>query len=268
MLVTAALLAVVAQAGDKPRLLLQDITGGAGVDVSVTHGITASIAHELTRRGVHDLLTSSDIGTLLGAERQRQMLGCDEAQSCLTELSGALGARFIMTGSLIQLGSAWQLTLQTVDGTTARAVGRAVLLAPDIAALVEQVPVLVADAAGLPRPVEPSRVGPALLVGGGVAVMLAAAAVLLESVFKENEISQELQLAQGSPSLLRPAASYESDAHQVVTERLIGGVTLGVGAALAAAGLTWLALTGRHPTAVAFAPLPGGAAFAFSGTWP
>jgi hypothetical protein len=268
MFVSATLLAVVLHAGEKPRLLLQDITAGASVDASVTRGVTASVAHELTRRGVYDLLTSADIGTALGAERQRQLLGCEEAQSCLTELSGALGARFIMTGSLVQLGSAWQLTLQTVDGTTARAVGRAVQLAPDISSLLEAVPMLVADAAGLPRPQEPSRVGPALLAGGGFAVMLAGAAVLLESIFKENDVTQELQLAQGTPSLLRPAASYESDARQVVTERIIGGVTLGVGAVLAAGGLTWLLLTGRSPAAVAIAPLPGGAALAFGGTWP
>src|SRR5262249_27218753 len=163
--------------------LLQDVTAGEGVDATVARGVTASIAHELGLRGVHDLVTSADVGTLLGAERQRQLMGCEEAATCYTELSGALGARFIMTGALLRLGNRGQLPLQTVDATTAHAVGRAVQLAPDVASLVEALPVLVSDATGLPRPKEPSRAGPAVLAGFGFAVLVAAAAVLLESTF-------------------------------------------------------------------------------------
>jgi hypothetical protein len=269
MLVTAAALALVLQgSGDRPKLLLQDLTAGEGVDASVARGLTAAIAKELSQRAVHDLVTSADVVTLLGVERQKQLMGCDEAASCFAELSGALGTRFIMTGGVTRMGSTWQLTLQTVDSTNARAVGRAVQLAPDLGTLAEAVPLLVSDAAGLQRPKEPSRVGPALMAGAGFAVVVAGAGVLLTSIFKENEVTRELELAQGTPSLLRPAASYESDAHLVVTERAIAGVTLGIGAALAAGGLVWLWLTGSHPTAVALAPLPGGAAFAFAGSWP
>jgi hypothetical protein len=270
MLVTATALALVVLqgSGDKPKLLLQDLAAGEGVDASVASGLTRSIAVELTRRGVHDLVTSADVVTLLGVERQKQLMGCEEAQSCFAELSGALGTRFVMTGGITRMGSAWQLTLQTVDSTNARAVGRAVQLAPDVGQLAEAVPLLVADAAGLPRPKEPSRIGPALMAGGGFAVLVAGGGILLTSIFKENEVTRELQLAQSTPSLLRPAASYDSDAHLVVTERVIAGVTLGVGAALAAGGLLWLWLTGSSPTAVALAPVPGGAAFAFAGSWP
>src|SRR4051812_37993383 len=114
MLGLALLLALHADS-DKPRLLLQDVQAGQGADASVARAITQAVANEISRRAVHDLITSTDVGTLLGVERQRQLLGCgDESTSCVAELSGALGARFIMTGAITRLGSTWQLTLQTV----------------------------------------------------------------------------------------------------------------------------------------------------------
>jgi len=270
MLMLAAAVGVLLQAGgDKPRLLLQDLQAGEGADPSVARAVTASVAKEISRRAVHDLVTSADVATLLGAERQRQLMGCgDESASCVAELSGALGARFVMTGAVTRLGTTWQLTLQTVDGSNAHAVGRAVQLAPDVETLVLALPMLVSDATGLPRPPEPSRAGPAVLAGAGIAVVVAGAAVLLESLFRESELSKELDLAVNTPSLLRPATSYESDVHLIVTERIVAGVTLGVGAALAAGGLVWLFLSGSRSGAVAVAPTNGGAMFALQGVWP
>jgi hypothetical protein len=268
MVLTVALAVSLAASSEKPRLLLHDLQASQDSDPALAQAMTSSVAAELNRRGVHDLVTSADVTTMLGAERQRQLMGCgDESTSCMAELSDALGARFIMTGALTRIGSAWQLTLQTVNGSNARSIGRAVMLAGDVETLMRSLPLLVADATGLERPIEPSRVGPSLLTGTGVAVMVAGGVVLLDSLFKENSLSRELELAQSTPSLLRPVGSYEGDGRLIVTQRTVAGIALGVGAALTTAGLVWLGSLGSHAS-VAVAPLPGGAAVALGGNWP
>ena len=65
------------------------------------------ITSEVQRRGFFQVISQQDIATMLGLERQKQLMGCaDDSTSCLAELSGALGARFVMSGTLTRLGLA------------------------------------------------------------------------------------------------------------------------------------------------------------------
>ncbi len=77
-------------------------------------------AQRLNRYGIR-VTTKSEIGALLGLERQKQLLGCsDEASSCLAELGGALGVDGVISGTAGQVGSGYVLTLKVVrarDGT-------------------------------------------------------------------------------------------------------------------------------------------------------
>lgn len=61
-------------------------------DAKVVGFFADHFAQQLQLGGVH-VTTQSEIGTLLGFERQRQLMGCsdDGSASCLAELSGALG---------------------------------------------------------------------------------------------------------------------------------------------------------------------------------
>ena len=47
------------------------------------------------------VVTPAEVMTLLGRERQRQLLGCGEAaESCLAELAGALGIDGVLLGEI------------------------------------------------------------------------------------------------------------------------------------------------------------------------
>src|SRR4051812_21407542 len=48
-----------------------------------------------------EIVTERDLAAVLGLERQKQLLGCDTAGSeCVAELSSALGANAVLTGSV------------------------------------------------------------------------------------------------------------------------------------------------------------------------
>src|SRR3954464_15436468 len=73
---------------------------------------------ELTREGGFKVTTKNDVAQVLGIERQKQLLGCGDAQSsCLAELAGALGVDGILSGSLARIGSGFTVTLRVLRAT-------------------------------------------------------------------------------------------------------------------------------------------------------
>lgn len=66
------------------------------------------------------VVSARDIQTLLGLERQRALLGCNET-SCIAELAGALGVDDVLVGDLARVDGGWLVTLKWLssrDGST------------------------------------------------------------------------------------------------------------------------------------------------------
>jgi TolB-like protein len=82
-----------------------------------------ALTEAATFRGL-DTIGRSDVQTLLGFERQRQLLGCTEDAACLAEIGGALGVDYILVGTVGRIGGLLRLDLKLVDGKRARVVGR------------------------------------------------------------------------------------------------------------------------------------------------
>jgi hypothetical protein len=105
--------------------------GFSGVDVSEAQATFFSdhFAQQLTLRGLQ-VTTASQIGSLLGFERQRQLLGCKEAGgSCMAELAAALGVDGVVTGSVGKFDQSYQVNISVVssrDGRTLSAFSRKV----------------------------------------------------------------------------------------------------------------------------------------------
>src|SRR5262245_56458924 len=68
---------------------------------------------QLSQTGELEVVTRSQISQLLGLERQRQLLGC-EGSSCIAELSGALGASLVLTGSIARVGQGYAVSFKLV----------------------------------------------------------------------------------------------------------------------------------------------------------
>ncbi|MBL8924301.1 MAG: hypothetical protein JNJ54_35965 [Myxococcaceae bacterium] len=250
---TALLLALLATspAPERPRLVVLDLTGGPGVDVGMLQPLQTAIAAEVTARGFFEVVTAEDLRTLLGLERQRQLMGCTES-SCTTELAGALGARFVLSGSLTKLGATWQLTLTTLDTQRGQPVGRSVRLDTSAEALRQRLAISVAEATGTPLPPPPSRVVPTtLLVAGGVATAfgLAWGGVHLA---QEQQLIARLEAARMTPGVVGTLAEARVESQRLNVQKLVALGALVAGVGLGVAGV--LTMPGDGASRVSLVP--------------
>lgn len=236
---------------DRPQLIVLDLAPGGGVDPTVASALSEAVASEVGRAGYYDAIASKDVQTLLGLERQKQLLGCSDAdaQSCLTEIAGAIGARFVMSGSVAKLGDSYQLSLMVLDSQKAQPVGRSTRLAKDLSTLRGVLPWAVAEASGTPAPPEPSRVVPMSLLGAGAAVVIASAAVGLDGIARDRETSRELQLGEQNRSVLQPIASYREEAARASMLKTVALIGLVAGSGLVGSGIYLNTRVGQDFTA-------------------
>ena len=97
-----------------PRLAFLDLNPGADVSKEVAQSAGELLVVALSETGKFDVITKSDVKAILGYEAQAQLLGCGEA-SCMVDLGGALGAAYLVSGSLSRLGGQLQLVLSLID---------------------------------------------------------------------------------------------------------------------------------------------------------
>jgi hypothetical protein len=256
-------LLLLAAGGEKPKLVVLDLEAGGGLEASLVAPLTDVVTAEAQRSAYFDVISSRDIRALLGVERQRALLGCSEASSCMTELSGAVGARFVMSGTVSKLGDAFQLTLTALDTQKAQPLGRATRLSRSLETLRAQVPYAVAEATGTPAPAAPSKAAPITLlaVGGAATVFgLVWGAVHLS---QEQQLAAQLETAGGTAGLLGPRALYEQQLRTLETQRWVALGSLGVGVAALVVGALWL---GSETTQLAL--VPTGTGMALVGVFP
>jgi hypothetical protein len=124
MLLGLALLTAVLGAADsetaaeRSRLLVLDFTASEGVNADITDVASDTYISTLKEIDRFDLATSSDVRMMIGAEQQRQLIGCDD-ESCMAEIAGALGAEFLSRGRLSLLDEEIILTLELFDSGAA-----------------------------------------------------------------------------------------------------------------------------------------------------
>ncbi len=255
LLFAAVLLAAPAE---KPKLLVLDLNGAGGAEPQVVSAFTEAVTSAVAARGVFEVMSSRDVTALLGVERQKQLLCSDESSSCLGELSGALGARFVLSGSLARLGDAWQLTLSTLDTQTTKPLGRTIRIAANLAALQGQLPWAVSEATATPSPAPPSRVLPISLLAVGGAAVVGGGVFGVQAL--SNEASLQKELNNLRPGALDSRDSYLSRAADQATMKTVSVLMLVGGAALAATGAVLLKLSGDSGASASLVPTANGAA--------
>ena len=117
----------------KPRLAFLELSAGPEVTREVAQAAGEMLVVALSDTGKFDVITKADVKALLGYEAQAQLMGCGEA-SCMVDLGGALGAAYLVNGSLGRLGGQLQLTLALID-VNAATVGKRVSLGLNDSAL-------------------------------------------------------------------------------------------------------------------------------------
>lgn len=238
------------------------------------------LAQQMKFPGVN-VLTSREISAMLGLERQKQLLGCnDESTSCMAELASAMGADAVVLADVAHIGDAMQVNLKIVSaakGTTLgtfseRASGESAvldlltrgaheLLLKTLRTLGRPVPdeLLAARQSGLTRRWWLPGLAGVALVGGGVALFLVAQGDYrtLKDATPDNPLTAE----QTSTALNRGRVAQPVGLGCIIA----GGVALAASATLLAVGRAEAA---QDVGVVGFAPLPGGGVAVYQGTFP
>lgn len=95
----------------------------AGVDENTTQFLSSSFATSLAEATGLQVMTSEEIGAVLGVERQKQLLGCgDESTSCLAEIAAGLGAPALVLGSVAIIGKRWAVTVKVIGAKDAQVI--------------------------------------------------------------------------------------------------------------------------------------------------
>jgi hypothetical protein len=116
-LVLGLLFSAAASAASVPKLAAPGLNG-VGLEAAFASFAGEHLAQQLREAGL-EVVTGSEIGAVLGLERQKEMLGCT-AGACLTELANALGADGVVMGDLAQIGSKIALNVKVISARDAR----------------------------------------------------------------------------------------------------------------------------------------------------
>lgn len=250
----ALLLALAARGAELPRVVVLDVAvnEGPGPERAKTESLAAAIGEqlltELGRNGRVKVIGKSDIATILGLERQRELMGCtDSSASCLAEMGGALGAQYIVAGAIARVGSQLRLDiklLQADRGDVLVREGDVIASEESIFRVVARISEVVSDRLTrevspeepAPRGNRPARVLP--LVGAGLG---AVAAIVGGGLLVTQSTS--------TGALQRDIALYDIGEAHVAVSRLNAqrdvGVALAIsGVAVAVACLLWFVLQG------------------------
>lgn len=256
-----------AKAEELPRLAVTDLIP-QGATPQQAAAMTDAIVSALASRKLFQVISSRDLETLLGAERQKQLLGVCEVNpdACASDIASATIARFVLSGQLAKVGSAFQLSLQMVDTQKGVTVARSTRLASDLETLRTLVPYAAAEATGTPLPPPPSRVVPITLIAVGGGTFVAGGVVGLLALSRQQLLNDEL-CPSGAVAgercggvNLHPRDFYiQRDAELATQKALSIGLMIG-GAALMGVGVWLMPPAERASVTALVVPQPNGLA--------
>jgi hypothetical protein len=272
-LALAAPLAAPAAPDTRVRVVVMDLDPSTPDLKSAAGVLTGVVLDELGRSSAVAAMGSSEIATLIGLERQKTLLGCDvNGSECLTEIGNALGAKYVLRGTIGALGKSLRLDLTLLDtsgvalaregGTAARvedleaeARGAARRLAVAAHLPPGKAPVAVAPGPGVAPAIDPGP-WPWVLTGGGAA-LLAAGGVGIGYGWSVQAAFDAQQF--GGTDVASPTVG-RSDAERAATLYPVAIGSAIAGAAAVAAGVWWLLAPPSKPGQPKLVPAPGGAA--------
>ena len=225
-----------------PKLAVPSFTGGRA---DLASFCSERIADELQRVGF-EVVTEKQIGALLGMERQRQLIGCSsEGSECMAELTNALGADGLVSGTLVVLGRRIEIDVRVFSAKT----GNRLAVAHGEAASEEDIPAVLAKLAeelgpavrGEAPPTKRSVPRFAVWVPIGLGVAGAVASVVTFGLARE--LHQNLTMPDPFGARLTATEGMQR-ASAMVTYQSMGWVFAGIATAALLTGLVLLIIRG------------------------
>jgi hypothetical protein len=218
----------------------------AGADATISVVLEDALAQALRKRDF-EVITRQEMSTLLGVERQRQLLGCSgESNSCLAELTNALGCELTVVTSLAKVEGGFRGVVRVMSTTSGQVKSQASLSATTTTALIDSLDGVANELVG---PLKTS--GPSFIrwVPGIVGVLAGAAGAAFFAVAGQryDAVTKATSLTTASPLALE-GKTFQALAWTGVGVGVVGIVWTGL----------WLALNQTPPpVALGYSPQQG-----------
>lgn len=189
------------------------------------------------------VVTGAQVSTVLGLDRQRQLLGCSKTE-CMTELAQALGVEAVVSGSVARLGAKLRVSVKAFSAQNGNVLGSYAETAADRAEVVSVLSRAVASFSSAAEEVAEAPYAPlvAPLVAGLLGAAVGAGCLIGAHVVSAN-MDTTAQSPRENPIPLLQAQAATGQALQSV-----GVALLAVGGAVAVGSLIWGAVV-RGPGA-------------------
>jgi hypothetical protein len=86
-----------------------------GADPGLGRLMTEILTTEASGTAGLTVIGSSDIASMLGFEKQKELLGCTDNVACVAEIGGALGVDYLLVSDLGLLGKTYVINLKLID---------------------------------------------------------------------------------------------------------------------------------------------------------
>jgi len=114
-LTVCLLLPPVVRAGEEEvSLAVMEFASKGGVSQKQMDALSDLLANEIRQLGNFRVIGKEDIRAALDIESQKNLVGCSDA-SCVAEIGGALGVRWVVVGNVSQFGETYLLNLKLMD---------------------------------------------------------------------------------------------------------------------------------------------------------
>jgi TolB-like protein len=234
----------------------------SGIDPALCDAYLEHFVSNLTNRGL-TVTTKNDMAQIMGAERQRQLMGCTtESSACLAELTAALGVANLLTGTVAKTESGYVSTLKVLaaaDGSTKWSATKRVDTEKELFVFLEEqagalvgvvAPGAVARGVSMASPVVkwiPAMVGGVAAIVGGALLLASESKAALLRVYATSPDPMMMYPAKAD---LKPYEAYINDIAASGRELQVAGwVTFGLGIAAITSSIVWALLPSSPVTA-------------------
>jgi TolB-like protein len=233
LLVAAALASQSEPAQERQKLLILDVRA-VEIEKEQADTLTAFITARAARFESLDVVSAAELRDLADLQAEKLRAGCDDdAQACIAELAGALGAQYVLTSRAGKLEGVFVVTASLFDAKTGTAQGRASVEAWSLAEVPQklgpQLDEILEKATGTKPKSDvvaeaPKKEGldPAVInamrIGGGVTAVVGVGLFTLGAIpgFTYNQKKQDLIIKTaeftGDPAQLDEAERIHADA--------------------------------------------------------
>jgi len=105
-----------ARAADEglPAVAVMEFASKGGVTQEQMDALGELLANDIRELGTFRVIGKSDIQAVLQYEEKKTLAGCND-DSCIAEIGGALGAQYVVVGSVSLFGETYLLNLKVLD---------------------------------------------------------------------------------------------------------------------------------------------------------